>query len=268
MATTIIISWGLPEEELFAAVKGVRPINLKPLKVIPDSALVGNASGPEAASVDEVYVCGTYFNDLKPVINGCPNARITALVYSEADLAARKYGDVCDYRLLRPEIPTAAHPWMRRILRRTELGAPIEDEQFYRGVIHGKHSVSLFDKITQMREEKVDEAALIRTGAIILDHIEAMAEFVASTGRLIKIGGQECFVAVGSWSPVLPIVQVLARRAKIGVLIRYNLDRQTTHFTFYSHEGADMSFVRQPPFNGGGDPHCMGATVAGVGHPL
>jgi hypothetical protein len=251
-------------EELYAAVYGGVSINLKPSKVIPQSATVANGQ----ALFDHVFICGTYFNNLDSV--GTWSARPIVLVYSAEDAAAQKYGSQYTYLLLRDEFSSAIDvcPWIEHILRRTRADAKPEDEEFYRGLIHYGGDRPLRELFISMLKQKDDPARLIAAGSIVCRHIDdAAKKYQAnSAARTMLVNGRPAAVLAGAWSPVLPIVKQLATDAEFGVLVRYNLQTLHTHLTFCTAtpESVDLSFVRAPPYSGGGDKLVMGATIRGI----
>lgn len=259
---SIVIHWGLPEEELYAACPNAEAINIKPHKKLPKEALAlirKNLLGTR------LVICGTYLTELDPFImeNNCP---VTVLVYSAEDLEAKKYGEYCEYKLLRRELPVAKHPWMRHILNRTLPDAKEEDEAFFHGVLHVHKDEAMrgamLDVYRKMRESGCDESRYISIGTIISDHISQLAVFQAkSAAARMRAGGQDALVISGAWSPVLPIVKHLSAGGLLGVVVRYNFETQCTHFTF---SGGDLSFVKEPPYNGGGDTKVSGATIPGI----
>lgn len=61
---------------------------------------------------------------------------------------------------------------------------------------------------------------------------------------------------------IMPVARALVRTgADVGVVVRYNLEQDTTSVTFYTESGTDLRWVDPAPWNGGGRPECKGTTL-------
>jgi len=254
--TTTVITWGLPVEGLVAAVENAKILDIRGSKIIPADML-----DPEAKTV---YVCGTYFDDLEPIYKTCKGAEVVALLYSDEEIKAKKYGDVCAYGLIQDHIPYNKHPWMLHMIRRGTPDQKTDDEVMYRGLLHiDKKMVETF---TDILNGDLDPGSVMETGRIVTESNRQSANYqVKSSAVVIKLNGEiSAAIVSGSWNRVLPTAIAAAETAEIGINMRHNLRTHKTHFTFYTCTGADLTFVTQSPFNGGGEQHCKGCTVNGL----
>jgi hypothetical protein len=257
-AHTHLFSWGYPEEEMFAALHGLIPINLKPATTIPFQIL-----DPD---VGEVFVCGTYFDNIDSVLETCPGAKVTVLAHLAAELDARKYGDACEYRLLANGFPYDRYPWMLHIIRRSTRDALPVDEHFYRGMVHTGKGAPFHQQMRRIIEGALPAEVVMTAGVTISDHIEALASYqVSSSSRMMRVAGHLATVVPGAWTPVRPIIEEAAKYSDLGIIMRFNLATLCTHFTFFTYRTAvDLEFVLRPPFNGEGDQPYMSAKIPGL----
>jgi hypothetical protein len=245
-------------EVLFAASRDATPINLKPETTIPHQIL-----DPDIA---EVFICGTHFDNLDSIVATCRSARIVTLVATAAELEQRKYGGACVYRLLERELPFEQHPWMRHIIRRSTPDATPADENFWRGMIFTGRGMTLHKQMRLIIEGRQDPATLAATGDTIGVHDSDLAKcVVASSARMMTVGGHLASVVSAAWSPVRPVIEEAAKYGDLAVLMRYNLATLTTHLSFFTYRAAvDLAFVTRPPFNGGGVLPLLSAKVNGI----
>lgn len=257
MITTI--GWGLPCERLVSALLETPHVNLKPLKQIDVIKI-----NPQA---EEIYICGTYFDNVEAIVAAFPKARFTLVVNSPEDIKEAQEGPTVKYILVEDLLApfVKAHPWIRNILRRRTIEAKDEDSYFYRGLIHRTSGAPLETGFRHCitKEWVVDE--LIEIGKILVQHMKQAAAFdVQEAGCAIKAGKQNAFLVSGGWSGVVPLVSAAADKAEIGINLRYNFATNHTHLSFRTNQGADLSFVNQSPFNGGGSKNVKGATIPGL----
>lgn len=254
---TLVIHGGLATEELYVAYHDAEALDIGISGSLPQPVL--DALLPK---VKRVVVCGTHADTISPVLEVF--GKCVALVGSEADLAAKKYGPRCEYKLLRGELSDSKHTWMQHIVRRAQPDEKEGDEAFYRGLLfHKADDDSLCDMFAKMLRQELNYGEIVEDGELIEEYISQSTVYQAGSAALpMRAGGRDALVLPGAWSPVLPVVKQLAAGGALGVVVRYNFATQCTHFTFYG--GGSLDFVRESPYWGINSAEVGEATIAGM----
>lgn len=266
-----VIGWGLPSERLFAAAVGGRGVWLHSRNKIETTHL-----NPDAT---QVYVIGTYFDDIAAVREVCKDAKVTHIVHGPED-AKRYESDVAT--TMDQILPIKEHPWMMGVLRRSGPKGTAEDKAFHRGLFFKLKQQPAEDGYAACISGEWDPEEIKITGAILAEASQQSAEFDVQMSAIpIKVCGLQGNIVQGGWSNVVPVAKAAAAVGEgvdVGINVRYNLKTNSTHFSFArAHDGVDLSFVERPPFNvpppkdkskryasGGGQAHFKGCTIPGV----
>lgn len=232
-----------------------------------------------------VLQCGTYLpvTVLSAIADNA--ASVEVWPYSPDEVARIQKEDVKGHlNVALFDVDTAVFPRAKRLIRRSLSGGrntpeAAEDNQFYRGLMHHAYAEPFTHEeaiCAWLRgEQLLTEEQLIMDGVTVeMEHCRIADDIIMEGGLLISLAARvekdtiwNCdmrVVATGS-ALVMPIAQALVKGGEfIGVVIRPNLKNRTTSVTAYTEQDADLSWMEEAPWNGGGKPNCKGATLQGL----
>lgn len=229
-----------------------------------------------------VLLCGGYLSEdaVSKLCDVAKSVHFWPKSASETD----KYGDwvtVISTSLPVSEEIIAEHAWFDSVLKYFSNDTPSSEKPFHTNVYNGLIALTKQKNVDATEEDIIKFAMHYNTAVrpcLFVEQLRDAGELRAAFTRqhahdVVRINGREvrcgpngkytATMVIAGPTLVVAIAQAAAEKSSVGINVREGKDGRY-RFTFCTKdpELVDLAFVSEPPFNGGGEAHMKGCSVA------